>query len=109
MEVADIKNLAPGFRVGRSGSVMISDLDGSIISAHKEDYLEKNVSEYGLPKEIFEKSQGSFIGEIEGEKNLFYYKRYNGFYIIGQLPAVEMYLNRNSTITLLGYLIFYFS
>jgi serine phosphatase RsbU (regulator of sigma subunit) len=102
MEVADIKNLAPGFRVGKSGSIMVADLEGSILSAHKEEYLGKNISEYGLPKEIFKESQGSFIGEIEGEKNLFYYNRYNGFYIIGQLPADEMYLNRNSTITLLG-------
>ena len=32
MEVADIRNLAAGFRVGKSGILMIADTDGTIVS-----------------------------------------------------------------------------
>ena len=69
MEVADIKNLAPGFRVGRSRSIMISDLDGSIISAHKEDYLGKNISDYGLPKKFLKNLREVLLEKLKEKKS----------------------------------------
>lgn len=101
MEVADIKNLAPGFRVGKSGSVMVADRYGKIISVADSKFLGKTLTEYGFSLNSFNGSEGSFFSEINGKKTLFAYKTHQGYLLIGQLPADEMYLNRNSTVTLL--------
>ncbi|MDD3363711.1 MAG: SpoIIE family protein phosphatase [Syntrophomonas sp.] len=101
MEVADIKNLATGFRVGKSGSVMIVDQMGEIVSVANPALLGQTLVAYGFEENSIKDSEGSFIAEITGKKMLCAYKTYQGYLIIGQLPAEEMYLNRNSTITLL--------
>jgi serine phosphatase RsbU (regulator of sigma subunit) len=101
MEVADIKNLAAGFRVGQSGSVMISDREGKIVSVANPALLGQTLVEYGFEADSIKDREGSFIAKIDGKKTLCVYKTYKGYIIIGQLPADEMYLNRNSTITLL--------
>jgi hypothetical protein len=46
MEVADIKNLAPGFRVGNSGSVIIATKTGVIVSAADKNFICKPVYEF---------------------------------------------------------------
>lgn len=101
MEVADIKSLALGFRVGKSGNVMIADSNGMIVSVNDNQLLGKSLWEYGLDKKQFQSSEGKMFTTINGVKSLLAYQTYQGYTIIGQLPTNEMYLNRNSTITLL--------
>jgi serine phosphatase RsbU (regulator of sigma subunit) len=100
MEVANIKNLAPGFRVGNSGSVLIALKSGVIVSSGDKNYLDKTVYEYcnGYnPKG----NSGSFILESSEGKDLIVYKIAGEYMIIGKLPADEMYLSRNSTTTVM--------
>ncbi len=99
MQVADIKNLAPGFRVGKSGSVMITDLSGTILSTGEEAFLEKPLDEYGLPMAQFSQNEGSFFSETK--KMMVAYKRTGDYLIVGQLPDTEMYLDRDNSITVL--------
>ena len=101
MEVANIGNLAPGFRVGKSGSVMIAGYMGEIVSIANPAYLGKTLQDYGFSDTSFLQPQGTFIANIGGRETLCAYKNYRGYLIIGQLPVNEMYLNRDSTITTL--------
>ena len=102
MEVANIRNLAAGFRVGKSGILMIADTDGTIVSIGNDQYLNKSLEEYGFAEGTFDNPDAeSLLTLVNGEKTLFAYDDYEGYRIVGLLPADEMYLNRNSTIQLL--------
>ena len=102
MEVADIKNLAAGFRVGKSGILMIADEDDNIVSIGNQQYLNQTVAEYGFNEEDFaDPVNRNLLTTVNGQKTLLSYEDYQGYRIIGMLPADEMYLNRNSTIQLL--------
>ncbi|NLV21987.1 MAG: PP2C family protein-serine/threonine phosphatase [Syntrophomonadaceae bacterium] len=100
MEVADIKNLAPGFRVGNSGSVIIATKTGVIVSAADKNFIAKTIYEFchGYdPKG----NSGSFIRDTYDGKSLIAYKEAGDYIILGKLPADEMYLSRNSTTTVM--------
>lgn len=99
MEVADVKNLALGFRIGKSGSVMILDINGKIISTSEESFLGSSLGEYGLDDKSFKGREGSFISDAK--KSLVAYKQFADYLIVGQLPSDEMYLDRDNSITVL--------
>ena len=101
MEVANIKNLAPGFRVGNFGSVLIALKSGEIISIADDKYLGKTVYEYGFNKNQLSGKSGSFVAQTPKGEMLVSYKTNGDYLIIGQLPTDEMYLSRNNTTTTL--------
>jgi len=102
MEVADIKNLAAGFRIGKSGILMIADQKGTIVSISNQQYLNKSLEEYGFSEGDFaDPDARTLLTTVNGSKTLFSYEDYEDYRIIGLLPADEMYLNRDSTIQLL--------
>jgi len=100
MEVANINNLAPGFRVGNSGSVSIALQSGVIVSSVEKQYLGKMVYEYCNGNELIGNS-GNFIMKSSNGEDLIAYKKTGEYIIIGKLPTDEMYLSRNSTTTVL--------
>ncbi|MDD4239217.1 MAG: SpoIIE family protein phosphatase [Desulfotomaculaceae bacterium] len=100
MKVASIENLAPGFRVGNSGSVLIVLESGVIVSAVDKNYLGKTVDEYCNGYEL-KGNSGSFIKKSSDGESLIAYKKAGEYIIIGNLPSDEMYLSRNSTTTAL--------
>lgn len=101
MEVAAIKNLAHGFRIGNSGSVLIALISGKIVSIEEEKYLGKTIYDYGFDKSDIKARRGSFIKKIAGNEVLIAYKTVGDYLVIGRLPTNEMYLSRNSSITVL--------
>ena len=101
MEVADIKNLASGFRVGKTGIMMIADSEGTIVSIGNQQYLDKSLEEYGIYSTDFDDAGTDKLLSVNDEKTLMSYEDYKGYRIIGLLPADEMFINRNSTIQLL--------
>lgn len=101
MEVADVKNLAPGFRVGSFGSVLIAKKSGEIISIADSRYLGKTVYDLGFENNKLTGSSGSFIAKTSLGEQLVSYKVSGDYLIIGQLPTDEMYLSRNNTVTTL--------
>ncbi|NLB09487.1 MAG: hypothetical protein GX834_00185, partial [Clostridiaceae bacterium] len=100
MEVADIKNLASGFRVGKTGIMMIADSEGTIVSIGNQQYLDKSLEEYGIYSTDFDDAGTDKLLSVNDEKTLMSYEDYKGYRIIGLLPADEMFINRNSTIQL---------
>jgi serine phosphatase RsbU (regulator of sigma subunit) len=111
LEIADIKNLAHGFRIGSSGSILIADKNGKILSASEESYIGKDFNALIDSKSKLSKEEnklpgpeGAFIASINGEKRMFEYRRNGEYILIGQLPSHEMYLSRNSgTNTLIAF------
>lgn len=97
MEVANIKNLAPGFRVGNFGSVLIALKSGEIVSIGDDKYLGKTITEYGFDKNKLSNKSGSFVAQTPRGEMLVCYKTNGDYLIIGQLPTDEMYLSRNNT------------
>jgi len=97
MEVANIKNLAPGFRVGNFGSVLIALKSGEIVSIGDDKYLGKTITEYGFDKNKLLNKSGSFVAQTPRGEMLVCYKTNGDYLIIGQLPTDEMYLSRNNT------------
>jgi hypothetical protein len=93
MKVVDIKNLAPGFRIGNSGSILIALQSGKIVSIAESEYLGKSINEYGLPQKKIQTESGSFITKQGGREALVAYKTWGKYRIIGRLPTDEMYLN----------------
>jgi len=108
LEIADIKNLAPGFRIGSSGSVLILDNQGVIVSSTEEntlglaltDVIDSGTAETAKEK-MAKETEGSFIAAVNEEKRLFGFKKSGDYYIVGQLPSHEMYLSRDSGTTVL--------
>lgn len=101
MKVVDMKNLATGFRIGNLGSVLIAMKTGKIISIADEKFLGKTIYDYGFTHKNIQGDSGSFIGRFSGNKALIAYKAMKDYLIIGGLPTNEMYLSRDSSITVL--------
>jgi len=101
IEVVDIKNLAPGFRIGSSGSILVAKKSGEIVSTPEERYLGKSLFEYGFEKHDFVKTSRTFLKKLSDNKVLVGYKSFGDYLIIGQLPEEEMYAGRNSSIFML--------
>jgi serine phosphatase RsbU (regulator of sigma subunit) len=101
MNVVDIKNLAPGFRIGNMGSVLIALKTGLIVSIADDSNLGKTIYQYGFLQKYTSGDSGSFIGKFSGNKALIAYKTMGNYLIIGGLPTNEMYLSRDSSITVL--------
>lgn len=97
MEIATIEKLAPGFRIGKNGNILIIQ-DGLIKSIADEKWLNKSIEEYGISptqlKTISDKN--GFLTEISGTMTLCAFEKFNGYTILGTLPQDEMYLSRNS-------------
>ena len=96
MEVADIKNLAAGFRVGNSGGVVIVDFQGYILSTNNEENIGKRLNDIGLNLENFNDEEGSFLGEINEVDYLISYRKSDEYLIMGTLPTREMYFSRDT-------------
>jgi len=96
MEVADIKNLAPGFRVGNSGGVLIADFQGYILSTNDENNIGKLLNDIGLKMTDFKDEEGSFLGEINNDDYLISYRKTDEYLIMGTLPTREMYFSRDT-------------
>lgn len=100
MEIADIRNLAAGFRIGESGSIVICETD-TVVSAKDADWLGKTIDAYGIPYAQLTQGSGSFTATAAGARCLCLYREYGGYTLIGTLPEAEIYADRNSAMWLL--------
>jgi serine phosphatase RsbU (regulator of sigma subunit)/anti-sigma regulatory factor (Ser/Thr protein kinase) len=95
MRVADIRNLAAGFRIGAGGEIFVCK-DGIIESINDASWLNKPARDYGVNIKD-EKAGRSFTANIGGFKKLCIFKEFQGYTIVGTLPVNEMFTSRNST------------
>lgn len=95
MRVADIKNLAAGFRIGAGGEIFVCK-NGIIESINDASWLSKPAHEYGVNIKEHKAGQ-SFTANIGGFEKLCIFKEFQGYTIVGTLPVNEMFTSRNST------------
>lgn len=107
MEVADIKNLAAGFRIGVGGKIIVCR-DGVIVSIDDRKYIGKRIEEYKITPTIIA-SRNGFTAMLDGKRYIGAVSRDNEYTIIGILPYHEMYLGRMeiSIFLVLGYVILF--
>lgn len=95
-QVADIKNLAYGFRLGIHGKIIVCE-DNKIVSINDEAQLGKELEEYGISLD------GRLPGEVirttvDGQKVLAIYNNADTYKLIGMLPEQEIFAARNSSL-----------
>ncbi len=94
MKIADIRNLAPGFRIGNNGLLVISR-DDRIVSCEDNSFIDKPVFEFGIS--VSDLNSGRvFDVEIAGIHYLGISEKYQDYTLTGLLPDDEMYLSRNA-------------
>lgn len=96
-KLADIKNISEGFRIGKSGSIIIIKNDKIISSG-----INKTKDLQNLEEKIIKNAQKtlkSFKIKIDGIKYVCLSDSYNDYTIVGILPESEMYLSRNSVVS----------
>ena len=96
-KLADITNISEGFRIGKSGTVIIIK-DNKIIS----DGINKTKDLKELEKNIIgkaKKTHKSFKLKIDGIKYVCLSDYWKDYIIVGILPESEMYLSRNSVVS----------
>lgn len=95
-KIADIANLSPTLRVGRSGKIIIFEND-KIVSIDDPALLGKNIREYGVNLSN-KKNHEVFHVEINNEKYIALFDHFDKYRILGIIPTDEMFLNRNNSI-----------
>lgn len=93
MEIADIKNLPAGFRIGNEGELIVVQ-DGKIISVGNQYYLGKGIERYGITERMLNNKNG-FYTNIANKKYVGIAEDYNDYTIIGIMPSNEIYFSRN--------------
>lgn len=96
IRLADIKNISGGFRIGKSGSIIIlkdNQIVSSGITSEKYiDHIEKNIMKLSIVP------HKRFKIKIDGVKYAGLSDEWKGYTIVGILPESEMYLSRNSVV-----------
>lgn len=88
---ADIARVAEATRVGRSGGMVITDLDGLVVSAGNEDAVGRPVDELGIRPALLRGESGGFSSVMDGEESLVCYKVFEEYIIIGWMPFLELF------------------
>ncbi len=99
MKLADIKTISKGFRIGKSGSIIIIK-DNKIISSGTTNLDQLK----GVEEDIIKNSKTinkPFKVNIKGTKYVCLADNENNHTIVGILPESEMYLSRNSVVSAL--------
>lgn len=96
-KLADIKNISDGFRIGKSGSIIIVKDDKIISFGIDKAKALKNIEDKLV--KLSQKTDKSFKIRIDGKKYVCLSQKWDNYTIIGILPESEMYLSRNSVIS----------
>ncbi len=98
-KLADIRNLANGFRIGRDGHLVICE--GNDIIASGGPFEGKTLQECGINlQQLLSKDQGQFV-RFADHKYLLQTERVNDITLIGALSDHEVYASRNSMVVFL--------
>jgi hypothetical protein len=98
LAAADIRKVAAGYRIRHTGSIIVTDLDGKVLSSTEGRYIGSNVTAFGFADQTFRGAEGSFTENIGGRNSLFIYKIYGDYMVIGSLGLEELYQRRNQSI-----------
>lgn len=93
MKTVDIGDLAAGFRVARTGSILVVQ-DGIIVSAKDQRLIGSTVKSLGITAGMLSK-QGSFKAKVGGVKHLLLVEPVKSYYVVGMIPMQEVYQGRS--------------
>ena len=93
MEIASIENLAPGFRIGSSGSIIVCQ-EEEIVSIADKAFVGASIGDYGIDPALL--NGESFNVTLKGTDYIGDSREYRDYTIIGILPQAEMYTSRNA-------------
>ncbi len=96
LQIADLRNFAPGFRIGNNGLLLVVR-NGKIVSSEDAAQIGQSVAAYGILPEQLE-TEEPFQVFIGGTEYLGIAEKYGNYQIVGLLPSDEMYLSRNAMI-----------
>lgn len=93
MEVADIEKLAAGFRIGKSGRIIVGQ-SGRIVSIDDRAFIGKGLAEYGFaPAQLA--GESDFLAMLQGARYIGVSQQCGEYILIGILPHAEMYVGRD--------------
>ena len=96
-EVANIKNITRNIHLGDDGFLYVSE-GNNVVSAEDVNIVGKSLLvTTGIDPKKLQGGQGQFWVKLNQKKHLCMYEKYERFYIIGALPASEIFANRNKT------------
>lgn len=96
IQLADIKNISGGFRIGKSGSIIIIKDDKIISSGITRTKDLQNIENYIIKQSKV--THKSFKVKFDRIKYVCLSDYWDGYTIVGILPENEMYLSRNSVV-----------
>ncbi|MDO4586347.1 MAG: SpoIIE family protein phosphatase [Planctomycetia bacterium] len=104
IKLADIRNLASGFRIGNNGKILICHND-EIVSIPDPSKADISLIEYGIDPKWLEGTEGQFLATIDEMQKLCLFEKHNikdqgkqiDYTIIGSIPESEMYIYRDSS------------
>ncbi len=108
MRVADVQNLAPGFRIGTDGKLLIAR-KGLIVSINDPGWIGKPMVNYGIAPYLMTEDKGVLSANVAGIDKICVYEKVPGYDLVGCMPKHEIYLTRNemaSQIVLFNFLLF---
>ncbi|ABB23730.1 hypothetical protein [Pelodictyon luteolum] len=95
MAATDIRELLTDVRLGKSGKLLVTDLDGVILSASDRSSIGKELHEFGFQRHEINGTEGKFHTAIAGRRSYCVYRVAGDHIIIGLLPTSEIYAERN--------------
>lgn len=93
-----VSYIAANRHIGQTGTVIISNIDGEIVSfAGMDENSYKNISlaDLGIPSDQYRITGEAFVSNINGVPHLIGTKFVEGYYIIGAVPMKEVQSNRD--------------
>ena len=97
MDLANIENIAHGFRIGKNGTAILVKQD-KIVSIENPKWLNKNIKDLGINPSFLSSDSKRFLANISNTNYTCIHSTLGDYNIIGILPENEMFLNRNSNI-----------
>ncbi|NTV99632.1 MAG: hypothetical protein HGA70_10790, partial [Chlorobiaceae bacterium] len=97
LAAADIRKVANGYRIRQTGSIIVTDLDGKVLSSTDGRFIGREVTAFGFSEKEFRGPEGSFVENIGGMNSIFIYRIYGDYMIIGSLGLDELYQRRNQS------------
>ena len=99
--LADIEKLAPGFRFGNHGKILVCEEHSNgqvIVGADDRSWIGHSLQEYGFDPKQTGESIGNFTTTIHAARYHCMFERYKNYVIMGIMPEKDVYKSRNNSL-----------
>lgn len=121
MELADVRDLAEGFRIGSHGTIVVTE--GGKIVSDEEAWVGQTLADRGIDETNITDASGHFRADVFAlpsdaaagggsggtRKMLCLYENFDDYILLGLLPENEMYISRDRSLSeLVGFSVLLF-